>query len=120
MSALRATEQSELPFEKRTERRIRTLLMGMIFEGQLPRTYCFVQDLSSKGAQLWIAELSFPQTFGLVLPTRDLAFDVEVRWQKGTHCGVQFGQTRPDLLENPFVRAARDEEDRLRGNLQTD
>lgn len=80
------------PAERRTDRRMRTLLLGRIYYNSArPSLDCHVHDLSMLGACLkgeGVADA--PDRFQLEIPSRNRLHGVRVCWRNGNRIGVDF------------------------------
>jgi hypothetical protein len=84
--------QETKPDDRRTDRRMRTLLLGRIYYNSArPSLDCDVRDLSNLGACLrGEGVVDAPDRFQLEIPSRNRLHGVRVRWRKGDRIGVDF------------------------------
>jgi hypothetical protein len=86
------TIQDNKSDDRRTDRRMRTLLLGRIYYNSArPSLDCNVRDLSMFGACLkGEGVVDAPDWFHLEIPSRNRLHGVRVRWRKGDQIGVDF------------------------------
>ena len=82
--------------EQRKDERRRAFVPGKIIAEDPPFSgYCTVRDLSTSGAKLAFGFIpKLPDVFELQIPSQGKAHEVELRWQRGLHIGVQFLSSR--------------------------
>lgn len=77
---------------KRAFPRIRSLLGARIeFNHRNSTMNCVVREISAGGAKLEFSDSkSIPDSFDLVIPSKEQNFLVKVRWRQGNNVGVEF------------------------------
>ena len=82
----------ELAEQRRTSKRLRTLLEGrVVFNNLFPPLECTVRDLSETGAQIMFSHpVKIPQEFELEIPKKGLSRHVRLVWSNGASHGLLF------------------------------
>jgi hypothetical protein len=106
----------------RSSERLRTFIAGrLIFGGGTLSVSCSVRDLSDTGARVALeSDTTIPNRVTLVLPTRNIVREAEVRWRHAGMFGLEFikAEAAPVDAIDPSQRIRQLEEENAKLQAQ--